>query len=86
VTPRHVLPSDREARLIFMELPLRTRRSLNDLAAASGCSPLEIVQRFREGAGHPEFPEPPSTPKRAASATASEARGGPAKGSKRESS
>jgi len=43
------------------------KRSLNDLAAASGCSPFEIVQRFGESAGHPEFPEPPPTPKRAAS-------------------
>jgi len=30
------------------------------LAAASGCSTLEIVRRFHEGAGHPEFPDPPS--------------------------
>jgi hypothetical protein len=78
VTQRRVLSFDRKARLIFMELPSRTRRSLNDLAAASGCSPLEIVQRFRESAGYPEFPEPPSTPKRAASAMASE-RSRPAK-------
>jgi hypothetical protein len=60
VTPRLVLPSDREAKLIFMKLPSRIRRSLNDLAAASGCSTLEIVWHFREGAGHPEFPGPPS--------------------------
>jgi hypothetical protein len=55
------------------------KRSLNDLAAASGCSPFEIVQRFGESAGHPEFPEPPPTPKRAASATASEPRRRPAR-------
>jgi hypothetical protein len=61
MTPRHVLPSDREARLMFMKLPSRIRRSLNDLAAAGGCSTLEIVRRFQEGAGHSEFPDPPST-------------------------
>ncbi len=59
--PPQVLPSDREARLIFTKLPSRIRRSLNDLAAASGCPTLEIVRRFHEGAGHPEFPDPPST-------------------------
>jgi hypothetical protein len=59
--PPQVLPSDCEARLIFMKLPSRIRRSLNDLAAASGCPTLEIVRRFHEGAGHPEFPDPPST-------------------------
>ena len=52
VTQRRVLPFDREARLIFMKLPSRIRRSLNDLAAASGCPTLEIVRRFHEGAGH----------------------------------
>jgi len=61
MTLPQVLPSDREARLIFMKLPSRIRRSLNDLAAASGCSTLEIVRRFHEGAGHPEYPAPPST-------------------------
>jgi hypothetical protein len=61
MTPRQVLPSDSEARLIFMKLPSRIRRSLNDLADAGGCSTLEIVQRFQEGAGHPGFPEPPPT-------------------------
>ncbi len=61
VTQRRVLPFDREARLIFMKLPSRIRRSLNDLAAASGCPTLEIVRRFHEGAGHPGFPDPPPT-------------------------
>src|SRR5258708_18969788 len=59
--PPQVLPSDREARLIFTKLPSRVRRSLNDLAAASVCPTLEIVRRFHDGAGHPEFPDPPST-------------------------
>jgi hypothetical protein len=59
--PPQGLPPDRQARLIFMKLPSRIRRSLNDLAAASGCPTLEIVRRFHEGAGHPEFPDPPST-------------------------
>jgi hypothetical protein len=58
---RQVLPSDSEARIIFMKLPSRIRRSLNDLADAGGCSTLEIVRRFQEGAGHPGFPEPPPT-------------------------
>jgi hypothetical protein len=61
VTQRRLLPFDHEAKLIFMKLPPRIRRSLNDLAATSGCSTLEIVRRFHEGAGHPEFPDPPST-------------------------
>jgi hypothetical protein len=61
MTPRDLLPSDREVRLIFMKLPPRIRRSLNDLAAAGGCSTLEIIRRFQEGAGHPGFPEPPPT-------------------------
>jgi hypothetical protein len=78
VTQRRVLPFHREAKLIFTKLPSRTRRSLSELAAASGCSPFEIVQRFRESAGYPEFPEPPPTPKRAASATVLN-RGRPAK-------
>jgi hypothetical protein len=59
---RRISPFDSEAKLIFMQFPSRTRRSLNELAAASGCSPFEIVWRFREGAGHAEFPEPPSNP------------------------
>jgi len=74
VTQRRGLSFDHEAKLIFMKLPSRIRRSLNELAAAGGCSPFEIVWRFREGAGHAEFPEPPPTPQRAASATASEPR------------
>jgi hypothetical protein len=57
-------PLDREARLILKKLPPRIRRSLDDLAAASGCLTLEIVQRFQEGAGHAEFPDPPLAPKR----------------------
>ena len=61
VTQHPDLPFDREAKLSFMKLPSRIRRSLNDLAAASGCPTLEIVRRFHEGAGHPEFPDPPST-------------------------
>jgi len=61
VTQRRGLPFDREAKLIFMKLPSRIRRSLNDLADAGGCSTLEIVRRFQEGAGHPGFPEPPPT-------------------------
>jgi hypothetical protein len=59
MTTRQALPSDHEVNLIFMKLPSRIRRSLNDLAAAGGCSTLEIVQRFQEGAGHAGFPEPP---------------------------
>jgi hypothetical protein len=83
VTQHPVLPFDREAKLSFMKLPSRIRRSLNDLAAASGCSALEKVQRFRECAGYAEFPEPPSTLKRAASATVLEPRNSrSAKGSK----
>jgi hypothetical protein len=54
-------PLDREARLVLKKLPPRIRRRLDDLAAASGCPTLEIVQSFQEGAGHPEFPDPPST-------------------------
>jgi hypothetical protein len=61
VSQRQVSPSDREARLIFMKLPSRIRRSLSDLADAGGCSTLEIVRRFQEGAGHPGFPGPPPT-------------------------
>jgi hypothetical protein len=61
VSQRQVSPSDCEARLIFMKLPSRIRRSLSDLADAGGCSTLEIVRRFQEGAGHPGFPEPPPT-------------------------
>jgi hypothetical protein len=61
VTQRRVLPLDDEAKLIFMKLPSRIRRSLSDLADAGGCSTLEIVRRFQEGAGHPGFPEPPPT-------------------------
>lgn len=68
MTPSQVLPSNREARFIFTKLPSRIRRSLNDLAAASGCPTLEIVQRFHQGAGHPEFPDPPSTAASIASA------------------
>jgi hypothetical protein len=64
VTQRMALPLDREARLILKKLPPRIRRSLADLAAASGCPTLEIVQRFHEGAGHAEFPDPPPAPKR----------------------
>src|SRR5215510_458673 len=41
--------------------PEAIRRSLSDLADAGGCSTLEIVRRFQEGAGHPGFPEPPPT-------------------------
>lgn len=61
VTQHPVLPFDREAKLSFMKLPSRIRRSLSDLADAGGCSTLEIVRRFQEGAGHPGFPEPPPT-------------------------
>jgi hypothetical protein len=83
VTQRRVLPFDPEAKLSFMKLPSKIRQSLNDLAAASGCSPFEIVQRFRECAGYADFPEPPPTLKRAASATVLEPRSSrPAKASK----